>query len=165
MTIGILKEPAEERRVSLLPEIAGQLVKMNFEVCVESDAGATAYASDDDYKNAGAKICSRDEVLNADLLIGINKPSDTEIEKIKSGAALLCAYQPLFKKDVVLKLLEHGITSFSMDMVPRTTRAQSMDILSSQATVAGYKAVLLGATHLPKFFPMFMTAAGTITPA
>src|ERR1043165_1070656 len=165
MTIGILKEPTDERRVSLLPEITAQLVKMNFEVCVESKAGATAYASDDDYKKSGEKICSRDEVLNCNLISAINRPSDSDLLKLKPGTALLCAFQPLFNKDVVLKLLEHDITSFSMDMVPRTTRAQSMDILSSQATVAGYKAVLLASTHLPKFFPMFMTAAGTITPA
>lgn len=165
MTIAILKEPADERRVSMLPEMAGQLVKMNFEVSVEINAGAKAYVSDDDYKNAGTKIGTRDEALNADLIVGINPLSDEELSKIKSGAALLCAFQPLFNKDMVLKLLERNITSFSMDMVPRTTRAQSMDILSSQATVAGYKAVLIAASHLPKFFPMFMTAAGSIVPA
>ncbi len=165
MTIGILKEPSEEKRVSLLPEIVSQFAKMNFEVQVESNAGARAYASDDDYKSAGAKIISRDETLQSDLVICINRPSDAEILRMKAGAALLCAYQPLFNKETVLMLVERDITSFSMDMVPRTTRAQSMDILSSQATVAGYKAVLMAASHLPKFFPMFMTAAGTITPA
>lgn len=165
MIIAILKEPIDDKRVSILPEIAGQLAKMNFEVWVESDAGASAYATDENYKNAGVKITSRDEALNADLLLGINRPSDAELATMKSGAALLCAFQPLFNQDVVAKLIERDITSFSMDMVPRTTRAQGMDILSSQATVAGYKAVLLAATHLPKFFPMFMTAAGSITPA
>ncbi|MFI5135927.1 MAG: NAD(P) transhydrogenase subunit alpha, partial [Chitinophagales bacterium] len=113
----------------------------------------------------GAKIVSRDEALNADLILGINRPTDSELMKIKSGAAVLCVYQPLINKDVVLKFVEANITSFSMDMVPRISRAQSMDILSSQATAAGYKAVLLAATYLPKFFPMLMTAAGSIAPA
>lgn len=166
MIIGILREPVEEKRVSALPEIAGQLVKMNFEVRVETNAGATAFASDNNYEAAGAKATSRDEVLSAsDLIICINRPSDAEMERMKAGAILLAVFQPLFNTDFVNKLLECDITSFSMDMVPRTTRAQSMDILSSQATVAGYKAVLVAATQLPKFFPMFMTAAGSITPA
>src|SRR5258705_13242432 len=99
MTIGILKEPTDERRVSLLPEIAGQLSKMNFEVLVEKDAGARSFASDDDYKNAGCKTASRDEALNCDLIVGINRPLDGELSRIRSGAALLCAYQPLFNKD------------------------------------------------------------------
>jgi len=165
MTISILKEPSDEKRVACLPEIAGQLVKMNFQVAVESGAGASSFSSDETYTALGAKIVSRDEALNADLILAINRPADNEVSKIKSGAALLCVYQPLINKEVVLKFVEANITSFSMDMVPRTTRAQSMDILSSQATVAGYKSVLIAASYLPKFFPMFMTAAGSIAPA
>jgi NAD(P) transhydrogenase subunit alpha len=166
MTIGILKEPTDEKRVCALPEIAGQLVKMNFTVEVQSGAGQSAFAYDADYEKEGSKIVSRDEILTkADLILAINRPDELDLSKIKPGGILLAAFQPLFNKDLVLKLIEKNITSFSMDMVPRTTRAQSMDILSSQATAAGYKAVLTAATYLPRFFPMFMTAAGSITPA
>ncbi len=166
MIIGILKEPTEDKRVVILPEIAGQLVKINFEVCVETGAGNSAFAADADYVAAGAKTVSRSDVLSkADLILSINRPADDELNSIKPGAMLLAVFQPLFNKELVMQLLEKNITSFSMDMVPRTSRAQSMDILSSQATVAGYKAVLTAAMHLPKFFPMFMTAAGSITPA
>ena len=165
MIIGILKEPADEKRVSLLPEVVAQLVKMNFEVAVETSAGSGAFTSDEEYKMAGAKTVSRADILQSDLVIGINCPPEEHLIRLKPGAALLCVYQPLVNKDLVLKFIECDITSFSMDMVPRTTRAQSMDILSSQATAAGYKAVLMAASHLPKFFPMFMTAAGSIAPA
>ncbi|MBK9733229.1 MAG: Re/Si-specific NAD(P)(+) transhydrogenase subunit alpha [Chitinophagaceae bacterium] len=166
MIIGILKEPTDEKRVVALPEIAGQLVKMNFEVQIETGAGISAFASDTTYQEVGAKSTSRDEIISkADLILCINRPSDVELGKMKEGAMLLAVFQPLINKDLVLQLLEKGITSFSMDMVPRTSRAQTMDILSSQATVAGYKAVLTAAMYLPKFFPMFMTAAGSITPA
>ena len=166
MIIGILKEPAEDKRVSLLPEIVAQLVKMNFEVSVESGAGSSAFASDTDYQAAGARSANRAEVLStSNLLISINRPDEAEISNLKPGVALLSVFQPLVNTEFVLKLIEADITSFSMDMVPRTTRAQTMDILSSQATVAGYKAVLLAASQLPKFFPMFITAAGSITPA
>lgn len=166
MIIGILKEPTDERRVVVLPEIAGQLVKMNFEVQVETNAGTASFASDADYHQVGAKSISRSELLkNADLLLAITPPADEELAKLKPAAMLLAVFQPLFNKELVMQLLEKNITSFSMDMVPRTSRAQTMDILSSQATVAGYKAVLTAAMQLPKFFPMFMTAAGSIKPA
>src|SRR5450432_2394338 len=150
MVIGILKEPETENRVILLPEITAQLVKMNVAVKVETNAGARAFATDKDYETGGATITNRDDILaSSDLVLSINRISDAETAKMKSNAALLSVFQPLFNKDFALKLLEAGITSFSMDMVPRTTRAQSMDILSSQATVAGYKAVLAAASHLP----------------
>jgi NAD(P) transhydrogenase subunit alpha len=165
MVISILKEPAGERRVVCLPEIAGQLVKMNFDVQVESGAGKEAAFNDEAYTTAGAKIVSRAGALNADLVLCITLPAESDLASMRAGSALLCVYQPLINKEVVLRFVERDISSFSMDMVPRTTRAQSMDILSSQATVAGYKAVLTAASALPKFFPMFMTAAGSITPA
>lgn len=166
MIIGILKEPAEENRVSILPEIAGQLVKLKFDVKVETNAGIKSYVSDADYQKNGASMVTREEVLTtSDLVIAINPLASQELSRLKSGSILVAVFQPMANKDFVVQLLERDITSFSMDMVPRTTRAQSMDILSSQATVAGYKAVLMAATHLPKFFPMFMTAAGSITPA
>jgi len=133
---------------------------------VESNAGAASSVSDDDYKNAGASISSADQVLStADLVLKINLFTKEEISRLKPGSVTLSILQPLFHKELVLALLEQGVTSFALDMIPRTTRGQAMDILSSQATVAGYKAVLSAASHLPKFFPMFMTAAGSITPA
>jgi len=164
--IGILKEPASENRVVALPEIAAQLVKMNFQVMVESTAGAKAFASDEDYKAQGAEIGSKDDVLTkADVVLRINSLTKDEISKLKQGAVALAMFQPFFNPDTVKQLLEANVTGFSLETIPRTTRAQSMDVLSSQATVAGYKAVLVAAANLPKFFPMFMTAAGSITPS
>lgn len=166
MIIGILKEPQTDNRVAVLPEVAGQLVKMNCEVKVEDGAGISSFARNNDYETAGAKIANRNDILSqSDLVIGINAISTEELGKIKSGAVALAVFQPLFNKQTVLKCVDANISCFSMDMIPRTTRAQSMDILSSQATAGGYKAVLTAAMHLPKFFPMFMTAAGSITPA
>ena len=164
--IGILKESGDENRVSALPEIASQLVKMNFDVLVESGAGLKAFAADNDYSQAGAKISDRDTILrSADIILKINSFDKTDIDKLKPGAIVIAILQPYFNTELVKQLLEKGITSFSLETIPRTTRAQSMDVLSSQATAAGYKAVLLAAANLSKFFPMFMTAAGSITPA
>lgn len=164
--IGILKEPDGENRVVALPEIASQLVKMNYEVLVESSAGIKAFASDDDYKAQGAKIGDKDTVLStSDIILRINALTKDEINKLKSGAIAFAIFQPFFNPETVRLLLEKNITGFSLETIPRTTRAQSMDVLSSQATVAGYKAVLLAASNLAKFFPMFMTAAGSITPS
>lgn len=164
--IGILKESGDENRVAALPEIASQFVKMNFEVHVESGAGLKAFASDNDYTRAGAKISDKHTILqNADIILKINSFDKSDIDKIKAGAVIVAILQPYFNTDLVKQLQEKGITSFSLETIPRTTRAQIMDVLSSQATVAGYKAVLLAASNLAKFFPMFMTAAGSITPA
>ncbi len=166
MIIGILREPSEDRRVVMLPEIVGLLVKMNVQLKVESGAGNGAMISDDEYINAGATITSKEDILkNSNLIARINAVSNDDIAKMPEGTVLLNVFQPLFNKEIVLALLNKNVTSFSMDMIPRTTRAQAMDILSSQATAAGYKAVLVAATNLPKFFPMFMTAAGSIVPA
>jgi H+-translocating NAD(P) transhydrogenase subunit alpha len=166
MIIAIVKEPAGETRVALLPEAAGQLVKMKCEVWIENDAGENAFASDKDYIDAGCKIESRDLILtNADCVIGISSVTDNEISKLKNGAIVIAVLQPLFHKERVQALVQQKITSFSLDMMPRTTRAQAMDILSSQATVAGYQAVLIAAAKLPRFFPLFITAAGSVKPA
>ncbi len=165
MIIGVLKEPSPETRVSLLPEHILILKKWNVEVCVETNAGVTAFASDEKYTEAGGTIKSRAEVLQtSDFILSINIPSTTEIEILKSKS-ILGVYQPLFNAGMMKTFAEKGLTLFSMDMLPRTTRAQSMDILSSQANIAGYKAVLLAANKFPKYFPMFMTAAGSIPPA
>jgi H+-translocating NAD(P) transhydrogenase subunit alpha len=166
MTIGVLKEIAGERRVSLLPEGVATLVKMNVTMLVESGAGLAAFASDDDYIAAGAKTDTRENVIaNSDVLIKINQPEAEELALMAEGKVLLCVLNPYFNAALVKELAAKNITSFSLDVIPRTSRAQAMDILSSMATVAGYKAVLTAANTLPKFFPMFMTAAGTIKPA
>ncbi len=164
--IGILKEPEGENRVAALPEIAAQLVKMNFQVLVESGAGSKAFASDEDYKAQGADIGDKAKVLStSDVILRINSLTKDEISNLKQGSIALAIFQPFFNPETVKQLLNQKVTGFSLETIPRTTRAQSMDILSSQATVAGYKAVLVAAANLPKFFPMFMTAAGSITPA
>lgn len=166
MNIGILKEAAPERRVCLLPESAATLVKMGVAILAERDAGGTAFASDADYEAAGAKVAAKEQVISgSDMLVKISLPTDEEISLMKEGQVLITVLNPFFNAALVKTLAAKGITSFSMDVIPRTSRAQAMDILSSMATVAGYKAVLTAANSLPKFFPMFMTAAGTITPA
>lgn len=166
MTIGILKENEGENRVAMLPESVATLVKMNVNMMVEFGAGLRAFATDAEYEKAGAKVASVDEVISkSDLVIKIQPPTEKEIEKFKEGQVLMSVLNPYFNFNLVKLLAEKNITAFSMDIVPRTTRAQAMDILSSMATVAGYKAVLTAANTLPKFFPMFMTAAGTIKPA
>ncbi|HMK05637.1 MAG TPA: Re/Si-specific NAD(P)(+) transhydrogenase subunit alpha [Ferruginibacter sp.] len=165
MTIGVLKEPPQETRVSLLPEHVKLLKKWNLDVWVESNAGANAFAADDKYAEAGAVIKSRNEVLqSSDLILSINIPEWSEIENLKPKV-ILGVYQPLFNPALMKKLAARGLTIFSMDMLPRTTRAQSMDVLSSQANIAGYKAVLHAANLFPRYFPMFMTSAGSIPPA
>jgi NAD(P) transhydrogenase subunit alpha len=161
MTIGVLKEPSEETRVSLLPEAAGQLVKKGLKVLVEQGAGATAFAADEDYEKAGADIAPADAVREqADILLSIHHPGNIAAQKVLIGV-----YQPLFNRELMQEWAGKGITAFSLDMLPRTTRAQSMDVLSSQANIAGYKAVLLAANLYPRYLPMFMTAAGSIAPA
>ena len=165
MIIGVLKEPSPETRVSLLPEHVIILKKWNVDVCVENNAGVNAFANDEKYTEAGATIKSRAEVLqSSDFILSINTPPQSEIENLKSKI-ILGVYQPLFNAGLMKELAAKGSTVFSMDMLPRTTRAQTMDILSSQANIAGYKAVLLAANLFPKYFPMFMTAAGSIPPA
>jgi NAD(P) transhydrogenase subunit alpha len=172
MTIGILKEPSPETRVSLLPEHLATLKKWNVEVCIESNAGVTAFTNDEKYTDAGAVVRSRNEVLKcSDIILSINPIQQTEINDLstagseKQSKILLGVYQPLFNAALMKDWAEKGLSVFSMDMLPRTTRAQSMDILSSQASIAGYKAVLVSANLFPKYFPMFMTAAGSVAPA
>ncbi len=166
MIIGILKEPQPERRVALLPEAVVTLKKLNVEVLVESGAGNQAYVSDADYEQAGAKIANRENVVgNAEVLLRISPFTTGEVNNLRTNQVILSVLNPLINKELVKQLAEKSITSFSLDTIPRTSRAQAMDILSSMATIAGYRAVLDAALHLPKFFPMFMSAAGTIRPA
>lgn len=166
MIVGILKEPEFDRRVALLPENAKTLNDLKVDVIIEKDAGLRSFFNDKSYEDVGCKIVKRDKVLiDSDLIISINPLTDNEYGKLKPKQAVLTAFAPLIHSDLVKQFIDMDITSFSMDMVPRITRAQSMDILSSMATVAGYKAVLEAANHLPSFFPMFMSAAGTIKPS
>jgi len=166
MIIGILKEEAPEKRVSMLPETVATLSKMGVSLAIEKGAGSGAFASDEDYISAGGKILSKEELIKqADLVIKINPLTEYEFSILEEGKILLAVLNPFFNPEMIKKLAEKNITSFSLDIIPRTSRAQSMDILSSMATVSGYKAVLTAANNLPKFFPMFMTAAGTISPA
>ncbi len=166
MKIGILKESGKENRVALLPDSAGVLVKSNVTVLVEKGAGVSAFTSDKEYEAIGASVLSRDEVIaGSDLLVMINPPDSKDLQKMKEGQVLTAVLNPFMNTDLVKKLAEKNITSFSLDIIPRTTRAQSMDILSSQATVSGYKAVLDAAGKFSGFMPMLMTAAGTVKPA
>lgn len=165
MTIGILKEPAHETRVSMLAEAVAALTKKSITVWVESSAGEKAFCSNADYEKAGAQIKSRTEILeNADLLLSIHAPLNSEAAKLKSKI-LIGVFQPLFQPELMKEWAAAGLTVFSLDMLPRTTRAQAMDVLSSQANIAGYKAVLTAANAYGRYFPMFMTAAGSIAPA
>ena len=166
MTIGILKETSPENRVSLSPESVEELNKNHINVFVENGAGELSFYDDGLYLEAGAKISDRNNIMNnSDIILTIHPLLDSDLGKLRTTAILMGVFSPLLNISFVNKLKERGITSFSLDAVPRVTRAQSMDVLSSMATVAGYKAVLDAAMHLPSFFPMFMTAAGTIKPA
>jgi NAD(P) transhydrogenase subunit alpha len=166
MTIGILREPSFETRVSLIPEHIPVLKKLNVRVIAESVCGNLAFASDDQYIAQGVEISSRSSVLGeSDIVLSINLLSDDDLKLLKKSAVVIGVYSPLSNFKLIKSWSEIGITIFSMDMLPRTTRAQSMDVLSSQANIAGYKAVILAAMQLPKYFPMFMTAAGSIAPA
>lgn len=163
MIIGVLKEQAPETRVSLVPEVVAAFVKMNVTVWVEHGAGATSFFGDDLYTAAGAVIKDGGEIrASADILLTI---SAGNVGNAKSGAVLMGVYQPLFNPGIMEQWAQKGYTVFSLDTIPRTTRAQSMDVLSSQANIAGYKAVLMAAFQYCRYFPMFMTAAGSIPPA
>ena len=165
MTLGLLKEPDGENRVALLPESVKALIALKVQIHVETQAGGNAFAADSDYEAVGANIAKRSDVLSSDVIVGINAPTAAELGAMKPEQVLIAVFQPLSNKALVEKLMSLNITSFSLDNIPRTSRAQAMDVLSSMATAAGYKAVLQAASHSPRFFPMFMTAAGSIIPS
>ncbi len=170
MKIAVAKESApDETRVALIPDTVKQLVAKGHQVAVEAGAGAGAYFSDDAFAAAGAAMeASRDSLYQgADVLVKVQKPSIErgEVAALREGCALIAFLQPHSSGDLLKALSERQVTAFAMEMIPRIARAQNMDALSSMATVTGYKAVLLAAEALPRFFPMFMTAAGTIAPA
>ncbi len=163
MVIGVMKESAPETRVSLVPEVVGALVKMNVVVLVESQAGRTAFFSDETYLQAGASITDASDIrAQADLILSIQPDN---VYDLRPKTTILGVYQPLFYPERMQQWADNGLTVFSLDTIPRTTRAQAMDVLSSQANIAGYKAVLLAAWEYSRYFPMFMTAAGSIAPA
>jgi H+-translocating NAD(P) transhydrogenase subunit alpha len=165
MTIGLLKEPGFETRVSLLAEAVATLTKKGIAVQIESGAGEKAFCSNELYLQAGATLTDRAAVLaTSDIILGIHPLSGSDIKQKPSGI-YIGVYQPLYNAPLMKEWSALGATVFSLDMLPRTTRAQAMDVLSSQANIAGYKAVLLASNIYPRYFPMFMTAAGTIAPA
>ena len=165
VTIGVPRETQPgEHRVALSPEMAARLGKEGYEVVVERGAGGRAYFPDADYEAQGARLGSRDEALGADVVVTVTPPTD-ELQKLRSGAALVGFLQPLDRPEIAAALAGRGVTAFAMELVPRITRAQKMDALSAMSTVSGYKAALLAADALPKFFPLLTTAAGTIRPA
>jgi len=155
---------AGERRVALVPEIVGKLVPGGFEVLVERGAGEAASFPDADYEEAGARMVA-DPWSEADAVVKVQKPSAEEVARLREGQVLIGFLQPLTDAEGIQRLAERGVVAFAMESIPRITRAQPMDALSSQATVSGYKATLLAAERLPRFFPMLMTAAGTVAPA
>ena len=174
MKVGVVKETFPgERRVALVPDIVGPLAKRGFEVMIEAGAGVLSGYADAAYEAKGAKILgSRKDVFDgADIiaqvrLCGANPDCcGSDLDLVHDGQILVGAADPLSRPDLVADLAKKNVSAFGLELIPRTTRAQSMDILSSMALVAGYRAVLWAAQRLPKFFPMFMTAAGTVTPA
>ena len=163
MKIGVPKETTPgERRVALVPETVSRLAKSGNTVVVERGAGEASSFPDRLYADAGATI---GDPYAAELVVKVQKPSDDELARLHEGTVLIAFLQPLTQHDLVRELARRRVTALSMDAIPRITRAQPMDALSSQATVAGYKAVVVAAAALPKFFPMLTTAAGTIAPA
>ena len=166
MRVAVPRETAPgERRVALVPETVSKLGEAGFEIRVERQAGLAAGFPDDDYTNAGAKIVEGGELLEgAAAFVCVAKPADDRIAAMRRDLVVIGFLEPLSDTDAIEGLRERGVVAFAMESIPRITRAQSMDALSSQATVAGYKAVLLAADRVPKLFPMLMTAAGTIAP-
>jgi NAD(P) transhydrogenase subunit alpha len=166
MKIGVLKEhkPAE-KRVALTPDVAKQLIKKGFDVIIEQDAGLASAFTNEAYTAVEASIASKDQVLGCDVILRVNAPTLAEASELKDGCILISFLYAYTIPEVVAVLEKKKVTSFAMDAVPRISRAQKMDALSSQANLAGYKAVLLGANQLGKIFPLMMTAAGTITPS
>jgi NAD(P) transhydrogenase subunit alpha len=165
--VGVPRETERgERRVALVPDTVRRLADDGVETLVEAGAGEAAGFTDDAYAEAGARVVSAAELYaESELVARVRRPSAAEIAALREGQALVALLQPLADPSVADELAQRKVTAFSMDTIPRITRAQAMDALSSQATVAGYKAALLAATTLGKFFPMLTTAAGTIAPA
>ena len=162
MRIGVLKEPANENRVSLVPESVKKLLKIGYEVVIETDAGRNSHNFDHDYLSAGASVSPRSEAMSCEIVICITPP---DITKMDAGQILVCVADPFRNPDNVRVAASKGISLMSMDMIPRRlSRAQAMDVNSSQDNLAGYKAVLIGSAHVPRGIPMMTTSAGTVRP-
>ena len=168
MRVGVVKETLPgERRVAVVPDTVSKLIAAKLEVAVQTGAGGEAFYSDDAYQKAGATLVpdARTVLSQADAVLKVQPPSLEEVAALRGGAILIGFLQPSAHADVVKALATQKVTAFSLELVPRISRAQSMDALSSQAGVAGYKAVLIAANRLGKFFPLLITAAGTVTPS
>ena len=168
MIVGVLKEVLDgENRVAITPQTVKDLLKSGLEVHIQAGAGESSFITDSDYENSGAKIVADASSIlsNSDLTIKVATATLDEIDQLKNGSAYISFIQTTRDTEAVKKLTQKNISAFSMHLIPRTTLAQSMDALSSQANVAGYKAVITGAMHLPVYMPLLMTAAGTIPPA
>ncbi len=168
MNVVVLRETYPgEARVALVPESVRKLAALNATVKVESAAGLGAARTDSDYREAGAEVSEdRASLLSAaDVLVAVNRPTESDFQRLKRGAAVIGFLRPLDEPEALAPTLQQGLTTFAVELIPRITRAQAMDALSSMATVVGYKAVLLGAAHIPRMFPLLMTAAGTVPPA
>jgi len=156
----------DERRVALVPDTATKLIAARLDVAVEAGAGAGAFIPDDAFDAVGVKVITHaaDLLKDADAVLKVQAPMRTEVELLREGAVLISFLQPSTQGDIVRALASRGVTAFSLELLPRISRAQSMDALSSQASAAGYKAVLMAAARIGKLFPMMMTAAGTVAP-
>lgn len=166
MIIGILKEQAPEKRVALTPDTAKSFISLKAEIILETKAGEFSHIDDETYQKSGVQVTSRDHVLaRADCILSLTGLMPGEYKIWGKERTLIGFFDAFNQPDFVQQLIKNQVTAFTLDLLPRTTLAQSMDARSSMATVAGYKAVLDAAQHLPRFFPMFMTASGTIKPA
>ena len=166
MRIAVPKEIREgEKRVALVPDIINKLTRLGYEVSIESGAGTYAQATDEDFKSAGASVVNGDVLKDADVVLSVSPLTPAQMSSLKKGAITISFLSPVTAVDSIEAAATAGVTAFSLELVPRISRAQSMDALTSQALCAGYRAVLVGAEMSPRFFPLLMTAAGTVTPA
>ena len=166
MRIAVPKEIRDgEKRVALVPDIINKLTRLGYEVTIESGAGTHSQATDEDFKSAGASVVNGDVLKDADVVLSVSPLTPAQMASLKKGALTISFLSPVTAVDSIEAAASAGVTAFSLELVPRISRAQSMDALTSQALCAGYRAVLVGAEMSPRFFPLLMTAAGTVTPA
>jgi NAD(P) transhydrogenase subunit alpha len=166
MRIAVPKEIREgEKRVALVPDIINKLTRLGYDVSIESGAGTHSQATDEDFKSAGASVVNGDVLKDADVVLSVSPLTPAQMSSLKKGALTISFLSPVTAVDSIEAAASAGVTAFSLELVPRISRAQSMDALTSQALCAGYRAVLVGAEMSPRFFPLLMTAAGTVTPA
>jgi NAD(P) transhydrogenase subunit alpha len=166
MTIGLPKESRQDEcRVALTPDAIKKLCKMGFQIRVEKSAGEKAGFPDSAYQMDGVELVDSDHAWSADILLKVHRPSESEIPRMKKGALLISLLEPYLKDGFFEKVAGSGVNAISMELIPRTSRAQSMDVLSSQANIAGYRAVLEAASHYGRFLPLMMTSAGSSKPA